>query len=70
MSSIEKDNKQVAAQQERAEKLKAKKERATQADAEWDRTFENSHNALKRLADKARKEHREGRTEELDPDNL
>ncbi len=53
-----------------AELLKARKEQEAQKDAEWDRLFENSHDALAKLAAKARKEYREGRTEELDPDDL
>jgi hypothetical protein len=81
MSTIEKKKQKADTQQERekkaalaaqlrADRLKAKKEREAQADAEWDRSFANSHDALAKLAAKARKEYREGRTEELDPDNL
>ncbi len=51
-------------------KQKAAAEQEAQSDAEWDRTFANSHDALAKLAAKARKEYREGRTEELEPDNL
>ncbi len=54
----------------RAELDKARKDREAQKDAEWDRLFESSHDALAKLTAKARKEYREGRTEELDPDNL
>lgn len=40
------------------------------SDRQWDKAFDDSADALARLADEARKEHREGRTEVLDPKNL
>jgi hypothetical protein len=36
----------------------------------WQAAFDASGDVLDRLADEALKEHREGRTEELDPDKL
>jgi hypothetical protein len=39
-------------------------------DPEWNTSFANSLETLQRLADKAQKDFEEGRTVELDPDNL
>ena len=39
-------------------------------DPEWNESFSNSLDALQRLADKAQKDDEEGRTVDLDPDNL
>ena len=36
----------------------------------WDEAFANSDDALARLAEEALAEHREGRTQALDPDRL
>lgn len=36
----------------------------------WDRLFEQSQDALARLADEALEEYRQGKTEPLDPDRL
>jgi hypothetical protein len=36
----------------------------------WERSFSSSQDVLKRLADKALKEHRSGQTRRLDPDDL
>ena len=40
------------------------------ADNRWDAILGESQSALDRLADEALQEHREGRTEALDPDAL
>ena len=40
------------------------------ADNRWDALLGGSQSALERLADEALQEHREGRTEALDPDAL
>ena len=39
-------------------------------DRRWDEAFASSQDALAQLADEALAEHRAGRTEPLDPDNL
>ncbi len=39
-------------------------------DPEWNASFSKSLDALQRLADKARKDHQDGRTIPLDPDQL
>ena len=40
------------------------------ADERWEAAFAQSQQALEQLAEEARREHREGRTEALDPDAL
>ena len=40
------------------------------ADSRWDALLGESQSALERLADEALQEHRQGRTEVLDPDAL
>jgi len=40
------------------------------ADERWEAILAQSQSALERLADEALQEHREGRTEALDPDAL
>jgi hypothetical protein len=40
------------------------------ADERWEAAFAQSQQALEHLAEEARKEHRAGRTEALDPDAL
>jgi hypothetical protein len=39
-------------------------------DERWQKSFELSADLLERMADEALTEHRAGKTEELDPDNL
>ena len=39
-------------------------------EASWDQAFARSQDALARLAEEAMLEHREGKTQELDPDKL
>ena len=39
-------------------------------EASWDQVFARSQDALARLAEEAMLEHREGKTQELDPDKL
>jgi hypothetical protein len=71
MANIEKKTEKTSkAPLSHAEKLKAKQEREAKSDAAWEQSFENSRGVLRKLAEKARQEYREGRTEELDPDNL
>ena len=41
-----------------------------ESDKRWLKAFADSEEALARLADEALVEHHEGRTEELDPDQL
>ncbi len=67
MSTLEKKQRHATKKKlKQPENVKEQKE----ADAEWDRAFASSRDALAKLAAKARKEHKEGRTEDLDPDNL
>ena len=40
------------------------------ADEQWEAAFTESQQALEQLADEARRDHRAGRTEALDPDAL
>jgi len=40
------------------------------ADERWEAALAQSQQALEQLAEEARREHREGRTEALDPDAL
>ena len=40
------------------------------SDQRWEAAFAQSQQALEQLAEEARREHREGRTEALDPDAL
>ena len=40
------------------------------SEGRWEKAFAGSHQALAQLADEALTEHREGRTQVLDPDRL
>ena len=54
----------------RAKEMAAAIKAEIEAEEEWDRLFATSQDALSRFTDEALAEHRAGKTEPLDPDDL
>ena len=68
MQALSKKHKQKKAAQ--IHKRKTKHEQQGRADVEWERVLAKNPDALAKLAEKARRDFEEGRTDVLDPDNL